>query len=241
MRCAILSDIHGNLDAFEAVMRDIADRGGVDELWCLGDVVGYGPEPSACIALLRKHPHVCVAGNHDWAAIGKLDTADFNFVAAEACEWTAGQLSADDVAYLGGLDLTVTCGDFTIAHGSPQDPLFEYVTSPRRAAANLQFFGTRYCLVGHSHVPAVFVAEDGNCSMSALPLVLPLGSGRLIVNPGSVGQPRDGDPRAAYAIYDEAERVIYSYRIPYDIAAVQKKMNTVGLPEFLSMRLSEGL
>ena len=241
MRCAILADIHGNLDAFEAVMRDIADRGGVDELWCLGDVVGYGPEPSACIALLRRHPHICVAGNHDWAAAGKLDTEDFNPAAAEACQWTAGQLSADDVAYLRNLPLTATSGDFTIAHGSPQDPLFEYVTSPRRAAANLQFFGTRYCLVGHSHVPAVYTDSEGKCFRSAMPPSLQLGASRLIINPGGVGQPRDGDPRAAYAIYDGAERVIYSYRIPYDIAAVQKKMIESGLPEFLSSRLSEGL
>ena len=241
MRCAILADIHGNLEAFEAVMRDIADRGGVDELWCLGDVVGYGPEPSACIALLRRHPHVCVAGNHDWAAIGKLDTADFNPDAAEACKWTEGQLSADDVAYLRTLPLTATSGEFTMAHGSPRAPLLEYVSNQVRARVNFQHFGTMYCLVGHSHVPAVFAAEDANCSMSALPPVLPLGSGRLIVNPGSVGQPRDGDPRAAYAIYDEAVRVIYSYRIPYDIVAVQTKMNECGLPGFLSSRLSEGL
>jgi diadenosine tetraphosphatase ApaH/serine/threonine PP2A family protein phosphatase len=241
MRCAILADIHGNLDAFEAVMRDIADRGGVDELLCLGDVVGYGPEPSACIALLRRHPHICVAGNHDWAAIGKLDTADFNPDAAEACKWTAEQLSAEDVAYLGSLPLTVTRGEFTVAHGSPRDPLFEYILNPIGALMNFEHFGTMCCFVGHSHVPAVYTDSGGRCSGSLLPPALTLGAGRLIVNPGSVGQPRDGDPRAAYAIYDGAERVIYSYRIPYDIAAVQKKMIASGLPEFLSLRLSEGL
>ena len=241
MRCAILADIHGNLDAFDAVVRDIADRGGVDELWCLGDVVGYGPEPSACIALLRQYPHICVAGNHDWAAVGKLDTADFNTDAAEACKWTAGHLSTEDVAYLGGLPLTVTRGEFTVTHGSPRAPLFEYVSNPVRAMANFEHFGTMYCLVGHSHVPAVFMDSEGKCFRSAMPPSLQLGASRLIINPGGVGQPRDGDPRAAYAIYDEAERVIYSYRIPYDIAAVQKKMIESGLPEFLSLRLSEGL
>ena len=240
MRRAILADIHGNLEAFEAVMRDIAERGGVDELWCLGDVVGYGPEPSACIALLRRHPHICVAGNHDWAAIGKLDTADFNPDAAAACKWTAGQLSAEDVAYLRHLDLTATCGEFTLVHGSPRDPLFEYVTSPRRATANLQFFGTRFCLVGHTHVPAVFTDADGKCYWSELPPVLSLVTGRIILNLGSVGQPRDKDPRAAYAIYDEAERLIYSYRVPYDIEVTQKKMIEYGLPESLSLRLSDG-
>ena len=241
MRCAILADIHGNRDAFEAVMRDIADRGGVDELWCLGDVVGYGPEPSACIALLRRHPHICVAGNHDWAASGRLSTADFNPDAAAACEWTAGQLSAEDIAYLRHLPLTATRGEFTVAHGSPRDPLCEYILNPIGAMMNFEHFGTAYCFVGHTHVPAVYADSDGRCSESPLPPSLQLGASRLIINPGGVGQPRDGDPRAAYAIYDEAERVIYSYRIPYDIAAVQKKMVTSGLPEFLSMRLSEGL
>jgi diadenosine tetraphosphatase ApaH/serine/threonine PP2A family protein phosphatase len=240
MRYAILADIHGNLEAFRSVLQDIDDRGDVDEFWCLGDIVGYGPEPSACLALLREYPHVCVAGNHDWAAVGRIDTADFNPDAAAACKWTAGQLSAEDKEYLQNLPLTATRGEFTLAHGSPRDPLYEYIFSALSAAGNFQSFGTEHCLVGHTHVPAVFSDSEGGCRKASLPLVLQLGGGRLIVNPGGVGQPRDGDPRASYAIYDEAERVIYSYRISYDIASVQKKMIEVGLPEFLSTRLSEG-
>jgi len=241
MRYAILADIHGNLDAFRSVLQDIAGRGGVDELWCLGDIVGYGPEPSACLALLRQYPHICVAGNHDWAAVGKIDTADFNPDAADACRWTAGQLSAADREYLQELPLTVTRGEFTLAHGSPRDPLYEYIFSAVSAAGNFQSFGTTHCLVGHTQVPAVFTDSEVVCLKASLPPVLQLGGGRLIVNPGGVGQPRDGDPRASYAIYDEAERVICSYRVPYDIAAVQGKMSKAGLPVYLSERLSEGL
>ena len=240
MRYAILADIHGNLDAFRAVLRDIEGRGGVDELWCLGDVVGYGPEPSACLSLLRGYPHVCVAGNHDWAAAGKIDTADFNPDAAAACEWTSQQLTPADMEYLRKLPLTETRGDFTLAHGSPRDPLNEYIFSGLSASGNFQRFGTSYCLVGHTHVPAVFQASEGICRKESLPPVLRPG-GRMIINPGGVGQPRDGDPRASYVVYDDAERVIHSYRVPYDIAAVQEKMRRCGLPAYLSERLSGGL
>jgi diadenosine tetraphosphatase ApaH/serine/threonine PP2A family protein phosphatase len=241
MRYAILADIHGNLEAFQSVLQDIDTMGGVDVLWCLGDIVGYGPEPSACLTLLRRYPHVCVAGNHDWAAVGKIDTADFNPDAADACRWTAGQLTSADREYLQNLPLTVTRGEFTLAHGSPRDPLYEYIFSAVSAAGNFQSFGTTHCLVGHTHVPAVFTDSEVVCLKASLPPVLQLGGGRLIVNPGGVGQPRDGDPRASYAIYDEAERVICSYRVPYDIAAVQGKMSKAGLPVYLSERLSEGL
>lgn len=241
MRYAILADIHGNLEAFQSVLQDIDTMGGVDELWCLGDIVGYGPEPSTCLTLLRRYPHVCVAGNHDWAAVGKIDTADFNPDAADACRWTAGQLTSADREYLQNLPLTVTRGEFTMVHGSPRDPLYEYIFSAVSAAGNFQSFGTTHCLVGHTHVPAVFTDSEVVCLKASLPPVLQLGGGRLIVNPGGVGQPRDGDPRASYAIYDEAERVICSYRVPYDIAAVQGKMSKAGLPVYLSERLSEGL
>jgi diadenosine tetraphosphatase ApaH/serine/threonine PP2A family protein phosphatase len=150
-------------------------------------------------------------------------------------------LSSADREYLQNLPLTVTRGEFTMVHGSPRDPLYEYIFSVVSAAGNLQNFGTMHCLVGHTHVPAVFMDSEGLCLKASLPPVLQLGGGRLIINPGGVGQPRDGDPRASYAIYDEAERVIYSYRISYDIAAVQDKMRRCGLPVYLSERLSEGL
>lgn len=240
MRYALLADIHSNLVAFEAVLLDIAEKGGVEELWCLGDVVGYGPDPSACIALLRNRPHLCVAGNHDWAAIGKVDISDFNPDAAQACRWTGEQLSAEDVKYLESLPLTLTRRDFTIAHGSPRDPIWEYVLSEKSARDNFRSFETMYCLIGHSHVPLVFEHVGETCLPKDMPEALRVGENRLIINPGSVGQPRDGDPRAAYAIYDEGDKVIYYYRIDYDIADTQERMVQKGLPNFLVTRLSHG-
>lgn len=241
MRYAILADIHGNLVAFQAVLQDIAERGGADELWCLGDIVGYGPDPSECIALLRQLPRLCVAGNHDWAAIGKVDISDFNPDAAQACRWTSRQLSPEDVRYLENLPLSIIRDDFTIVHGSPREPIWEYVLSTQSAAANFSYFQTRYCLIGHSHAPLVFEHVGEACLLKELPAALKLGENRLIINPGGVGQPRDGDPRAAYAIYDERDKTIYHYRVPYDIEATQERMMRLGLPNFLAMRLSYGL
>lgn len=240
MRYAILADIHGNLAAFKAVLQDIEERGGAEELWCLGDIVGYGPDPSECIALLRQYNHLCVAGNHDWAAIGKVDISDFNPDAAEACRWTARQLSPEDVRYLENLPLTLSHDDFTLAHGSPREPIWEYVLSIQSARSNFQFFDTRFCLIGHSHVPLVFEDVGGRCVLMELPAELRLGENRLIINPGGVGQPRDGDPRAAYAIYDKGAATIYHYRIGYDIEATQERMVKHGLPIFLAARLSYG-
>ena len=186
-RVAIIADIHGNLPAFESVLND-AERGGtIEEIWCLGDVVGYGPDPSECIALLRRYPHVCVAGNHDWAVVGKVDIADFNPHAVAACRWTSRQLKAEDVEYLENLPLVLEKGDFTIVHGSPRDPIWEYVVSVHAARENFDCFGTGCCLIGHSHVPAVFQLFTEGCVLSDLPASLELGEHRMIINPGSVG------------------------------------------------------
>ena len=243
MRYAIIADIHANLTAFTAVLADIKERGGVEDVWCLGDVVGYGPYPHECIALLRQTKHVCVAGNHDWAAIGKVDTADFNPDAAAACHWTGKQLSPEDVEYLSNLPLTIERGDFTLVHGSPREPIREYILSTAAARENFACFKTPYCLVGHSHHPAVFSYDNaGDCLLSQFlpdnPLVL--GDSRLIINPGGVGQPRDGDPRASYAIYDSESRQVKLYRLDYDIRATQDRMIERGLPMRLVTRLSYG-
>jgi diadenosine tetraphosphatase ApaH/serine/threonine PP2A family protein phosphatase len=243
MRYAIIADIHANLAAFTAVLEDIGQRGGVEEVWCLGDIVGYGPDPHQCIELLRQYNHVCIAGNHDWAAIGKIDTSDFNPDAAAACHWTAQQLSQADKQYLENLPLVIEREDFTLAHGSPREPIWEYIMSTSIARQNFTFFKSKYCLIGHSHVPLVFKDEDGSCSFNRLsPNVgLALGKSRLIINPGGVGQPRDGDPRASYAIYDSETKLIKLYRIPYDIAATQTKMMEQGLPIRLALRLNYGM
>ena len=243
MRYAIIADIHANLAAFQAVLDDIEHRGGVNEFWCLGDVVGYGPDPHQCLELLRGLKHVCVAGNHDWAAIGKIDTAAFNSDAAAACHWTAGQLTPKDTKYLKSLPLTIHRDKFTLVHGSPREPIWEYVISNNIATVNFDFFQSKFCLVGHSHVPLIFKSEDGTCSFNPFsPSVkLALGDSRLIINPGGVGQPRDGDPRTSYAIYDSENEIITLHRIPYDIEATQEKMMGVGLPVRLASRLSQGV
>jgi len=242
MRYAILADIHANLEAFTAVLEDLEGRGGAEEIWCLGDVVGYGPDPNPCIELLRQQKHVCVAGNHDWAAIGKISTAEFNPDAAAAAQWTARQSLPEDAKYLKSLPLTISKDDFTMAHGSPREPIWEYILSPGTAKDNFSFFQSTFCLVGHSHLPLVFRQEGDTCSMNQFQpgIGLALGKSRLIINPGGVGQPRDGDPRASYAIYDSEARMVRLRRVPYDIEATQDKMVRAGLPMRLATRLSHG-
>ncbi len=243
MRYAIIADIHANLAAFNAVLDDMEQRGGVEEIWCLGDIVGYGPDPHECIERLQGYNHVCVAGNHDWAASGKISTAEFNPDAALACQWATRQLSQADIQYLESLPLAIDKDIFTLVHGSPRDPIWEYVISTGIARENFSFFQSPYCLLGHSHVPLVFKEEDGSCTFSrlAVNIGLALGESRLIINPGGVGQPRDGDPRASYVIYDSDTRIVRLYRIPYDVAATQDKMMAKGLPVRLAVRLQQGM
>jgi diadenosine tetraphosphatase ApaH/serine/threonine PP2A family protein phosphatase len=241
MRYAILADIHSNMAAFEAVLSDADSRGGFDKIWCLGDVVGYGPDPNECIKRLRQFEHVCIAGNHDWAAIGKMDTSEFNPVAALAANWTAQQLTAEDRDYLQNLPFTLREGGFTLAHGSPREPIWEYLLSTEAAKDNFAYFETAYCLVGHSHVPLIFeLAGDKAVYKEFKEANLKLKEKRMIINPGGVGQPRDGDPRASYAIYDAEAQTVRHYRVEYDIPATQKKMAERGLPTPLILRLSVG-
>jgi diadenosine tetraphosphatase ApaH/serine/threonine PP2A family protein phosphatase len=243
MRCAVLADIHANLAAFTAVLDDIRQRGGVDELWSLGDIVDYGPEPHACIELLRRYRHRGVAGNHDLAAVGQLDINGFNPQAAVACIWTARQLEPADVDYLEQLPLTVKSGDFMLVHGSPREPVIEYLLTTGQAAASLAYLEGRYCFVGHTHRPCVFEFDNkGNGRLLDITGDKPLvpGDHRLFINPGSVGQPRDGDPRAAYAIYDTEAGKIEFYRVAYDIRETQRRMAECGLPQSLIDRLDYG-
>ena len=202
MRIVIVADIHSNLEAFEAVLEHAAVGGTVDRIWCLGDVVGYAADPTACIALLRRYVHTAVVGNHDLAAVGELGTDDFNVVAARAAAWTGEQLSKQDREYLSSLPSVVVEGDFTLVHGTLRSPEWEYLLSLQAAAEHLRLQETPYGLVGHSHVP--FVAVDRESSTGGPPAMTPLKDGgvvklggvRLVVNPGGVGQPRDRDPRA---------------------------------------------
>ena len=243
MRLLVLSDIHANLPAFKATLEDAPP---FDRIWCLGDVVGYGPDPNECIELLNEYDHVCVAGNHDWASLGRLDTDDFNPDARRALEWTRAQLSAASLEYLGRLPTEHRHADFTIVHGSPRHPVWEYILFSTVAAANFSCFETRYCFVGHTHTPAIYQEAPGNGLPMALPLPITydepfsLGESRLIINPGSVGQPRNSDPRCSYLILDTDAKTITYRRVAYPVEETQMRMFRLGLPMRLAARLSEG-
>jgi len=243
MRCAVISDIHANLLALEAVLADIGDR--VDRIWCLGDLVGYGPDPNECVERVRQEDMISVVGNHDWACLGKLALDEFNPDARQACRWTTQQMSSRSREYLDGLPVSLVMGEFTLVHGSPRAPIWEYVTNPDSALENLSFFDTRVCLIGHTHVPLAFYAPDQeptSCERHWLGSleILPLNGGRWILNPGGLGQPRDGDPRAPYLILDTETMSVEICRVSYPVEEVQERMEEAGLPSSLIRRLALG-
>lgn len=239
MRLAVLSDIHANLAALDAVREDLPT---VDETWVLGDIVGYGPQPNEVIRALQEMGARSVMGNHDGAAIGTVDVSWFNPDAASAIEWTAEVVDDNARAYLASLPEVRRDGELTAVHGSPRDPTWEYVTGPGIAAANLAAFDTRLCLHGHTHVPVIFHADDGRMEIvPATPDVpLRLDAGRALVNPGSVGQPRDGNPAASYLVIDTEAGNVEFRRVAYDVARTQDLMREVGLPPRLAERLGYG-
>ncbi len=243
MRCLVLSDIHSNLEALKPCCND---AGPVDQVWCLGDVVGYGPDPNGCVERLRSLPHLCIAGNHDWATLGKLDLADFNPDAREANLWNRKQLTPDNLDYLEARPEKLVEGQFTLSHGSPRHPIWEYIIYTSTARANFDFFDTQICLVGHTHTPVLFrldVQDDEEMCEPLPPSVgepVELGSGRYIINPGSVGQPRDGDPRASYAILDTEELTVEHRRVAYPVEKTQGMMMENDLPLRLVLRLGYG-
>jgi predicted phosphodiesterase len=242
MRTLIVADVHANLEALEAVVRDAQVGGAIDAVWCLGDLVGYGPQPVECIDLLSSLPLTAVAGNHDFAAGGRIGTEDFNPIAGTAANWTADQLTEEHRAWLGGLATTLTDGEFTLVHGSLVDPVWTYLVSREAAAQHFALQTTPYCLVGHSHHPLIFAQVDGRIR-GLEPLdgdALLLESVTFVANPGSVGQPRDGDPRAAYAVLDDDARNLSFHRVEYDFRRTQAKVVAAGLPSFLAERLALG-
>lgn len=244
-RYLITADVHANLEALNAV---IAAAVPFEQLWCLGDLVGYGPNPNECIELIRRYDHVAVAGNHDWVACGKRTAAGFNPNAAYAAQWTATQLNAEARRFLFDLPETVTKEDFLLVHGSPRAPTQEYLFRAAEAEKCFPHFSTTYCLVGHTHVPCAFIQAGrdspsdvfGVALRSGEPLPLD-GRMRMIINPGSVGQPRDYNPQAAYGIYDTGSREFQVHRVAYDVAATQEKMRAADLPESLIERLAFGV
>jgi diadenosine tetraphosphatase ApaH/serine/threonine PP2A family protein phosphatase len=239
MRIAVLSDIHANLLALDAVL---AHAGTVDAVWHLGDVVGYGPDPDGVVDRLRAIGAQGVRGNHDAAACGGPEIDWFNPDARRAMEWTRETITDATRAWLEGLPERATIGGCELVHGSPREPLWEYVTSTGVARDNLALLEGPIGLHGHTHMPVAWVAEDGRVELvrGRPDSSLELQGRRALINPGSVGQPRDGDPDAGYAILDpEAGRVSW-HRVAYDIAAVQEQMRAAGLPGALRSRLSVG-
>jgi predicted phosphodiesterase len=241
MRIAVLSDVHGNLPALEAVLEALKPY---DAVWQLGDVVGYGPQPDEVVARLSAEKASGVRGNHDSAAVGELDTESFNDDAKAAVEWTAEFIAPETQRWLAALPLRTIDEPFTLVHGSPRDPTWEYVYSSAIARANLVAFATPHCLVGHTHVPLVF-REKSSGGVEGVVVkadaTMTFDGARLIVNPGSVGQPRDGDPRACGMILDTETSSVEWRRVEYPIAPVQKLMKERKLPQRLISRLQYGL
>src|SRR6188474_2067881 len=240
MRIAVLSDIHGNLPALEAVLAALRPY---DAIWQLGDVVGYGPQPNEVVALLESENALGVRGNHDSAAVGELETDAFNDDARAAIEWTMDELTDTTRQWLTGLERRRELDGFTLVHGSPRDPTWEYVYAVSIARANMSRFPTDHCLVGHTHVPLVY-RQSGSKVEPWVPgngSRLELDARRALINPGSVGQPRDGDRRASAMLLDTEQMSAEWHRVEYPIETVQKLMDEAGLPKRLVARLSFGL
>ena len=243
MRIAVLSDVHSNLLALEAVLASV---GAVDAVWLLGDVVGYGPEPDAVVERLVSIGAVGVRGNHDAAACGGAEIEWFNPDARSAMEWTRQAISERTRAWLAALPERREAAGFTLVHGSGRDPIWEYVTSPAAALASLVAMDTMHGLNGHTHLPAAYLVSDDRVARlgperGSAGVTIKLGGGRLLLNPGSVGQPRDGDPRASYMIVDTDAGIASWGRVAYDIPAVDAAMRAAGLPRRLAERLHHGL
>jgi diadenosine tetraphosphatase ApaH/serine/threonine PP2A family protein phosphatase len=242
MRVAIVSDIHSNLHALEAVLAAI-DTEAPDELWCLGDLVGYGPRPNECCATIAERADVCLAGNHDLAVRGTIDLAEFGGEAAVAAGWTRTVLEPEAQALLARLEPEGAAHGVALYHGSARDPIWEYVLDDEAALATLELAGSPLVLVGHSHVALLVVqsGEELTGGVAAAGTELEVGGVRALLNPGSVGQPRDGDPRAAYLLLDlDAQRAAFR-RVEYDIEQTQRQIREAGLPEMLAARLALGL
>jgi len=241
MRILILSDIHANLPAFEAVLDNAAGKW--DEIWCLGDLVGYGPNPNECVELLRRQDYISLSGNHDWATLGKLDLNDFNDEARSIVLWTQNEITPETCTFLDTLPAKRVVGDFTLAHGSPRHPVWEYVIQHDTAVENFAHFDTAYCLVGHTHTPVLIAEKEPGDILVYNPTyaeTIYLEDTRVIINPGSVGQPRDSDPRAAYALLDTDDLTWEFYRVSYPIEDTQDQMRELGFPEPIIARLAYG-
>ncbi len=241
MRVAVISDIHANLPALEAVAAAIEIES-PDAVWCLGDVVGYGPDPNACCTWVAGHAGLSLAGNHDLGVLGTLDLADFSGDAAVAANWTRAQLTDDSRAFLAGLESSAERDGVGLYHASPRDPVWEYVLTWEAARDAIDVAAKDLTMVGHSHVPLAVVDGRGSIGGHAAGgTEIDLVGGRWLLNPGSVGQPRDGDPDAAWLLLDLDARHASFRRAAYDVARTQARIREHGLPDALAERLTYGV
>jgi diadenosine tetraphosphatase ApaH/serine/threonine PP2A family protein phosphatase len=245
LRAAVLSDIHANRQALEAVLAAV-DEAEVDQVWCLGDLVGYGADPDACVALARERCSLCLVGNHDLALLGALDVSTFSEAAAAAVAWSREQVSEETVEFLATLEPVASQNGVGLAHASPRDPVWEYVLSTDQAEAGLDAQEERVGLIGHSHIALYFMRTPGvrrgyaQGAQAGDGSEIEIAEGEWLLNPGSVGQPRDGDSRAAWLELDtESWRARY-HRVPYDIEGAAAAIRAAGLPDVLAERLEVG-
>jgi predicted phosphodiesterase len=240
MRVAVISDVHANYHALEAVLREV-DAARVDAVWCLGDTVGYGPRPNECCDIVRDRADHCLVGNHDLVVLGELTVSDFNDEAAAAAIWTADVLTPESRAFLAHLKPFGEVDGVDLFHASARDPVWEYVLTEEAARATLELSDAPLVLVGHSHVALAITADDGRVDGGPAPGGSTVAlDGRWLLNPGSVGQPRDGDPRAAWLLLDFDKRSAAFRRVRYSLERTQAEMRERGLPQVLAARLERG-
>jgi predicted phosphodiesterase len=242
MRIAVISDIHGNRQAFEAVLAEV-DEAAVDEVWCLGDLVGYGADPDSCCEMAAANCDLCLVGNHDLAVRGDIPLHEFSMGARLAAEWTQEVMAPQNLEFLGRLEPLLLDGTVGLYHASPRDPVWEYVLSTLLADLCLDSQRHRVCLIGHSHVALSFQREEGQPATGETRsdgIQLQLGQGEWLLNPGSVGQPRDGDARAAWMVFDDGAWTATYRRTEYDVPGAQAAIRAARLPDSLAERLEYG-
>jgi predicted phosphodiesterase len=242
MKIAVISDVHGNLEALENVLRDI-EKQGAEKIHFLGDAVGYGCNPNECVKMISDHCDIKILGNHDYAALGLEEIDNFNQLAQTSIQWTQEALKAKATEILADFEMESDFHDFHLVHGSPSEPeLWHYILTTAQAKGEFDNFLQPVCFVGHSHLPAIFIRdEDGEISKTTREKIELAKDKKYIINVGSVGQPRDGDPRSCYLLLDVGSGLAVYRRIDYNIKKAQEKMQKAKLPEFLIERLAIGL
>jgi len=240
MRYAVISDIHANLTALKAVLKDIEKRL-VDEIICVGDIVGYGARPVECTKLVKTRCRKCVAGNHDWAVLGKTDFSNFNKNARDAISWTIEKLDISEKKYLSELTLKEDFGEFVVVHSTPDRPeKWNYLKHKDQTPLIFSSFKHRICFIGHTHVPMIWIEDSTRRKPEFGKKISLQNENRYIINVGSVGQPRDKDPRACFVVYDDSHRNVVFHRVEYDVEKASQNILNEGLPENFASRLHVG-